>query len=121
MDDQSSNEHGTSGRDDALLERADALLAQAAAVREHYRELSERLDRIGQAAPVPAPGEGVEGQGEDTVRLVAANLFLNGLSRSEVAAYLEETFGATDTDELLDELQGGEGDRPQRRRFSWRR
>jgi hypothetical protein len=105
------------GRED-LLERAATLLEEAGALKEHYRKLSKSLDELGAESPDPAPArpEAEVRPVEEEMRVAAANLFLSGSRREEVAAYLAETFGSTDTEALLDEFQA-KGGRRRRRRF----
>jgi hypothetical protein len=50
--------------------------------------------------PVATP-VGVDAEG---ARMVALNMALDGRTREETAAYLEENFGLVDTAELLDEV-----------------
>jgi hypothetical protein len=95
-------EQAVAGREE-LMKQAGALLEQADALKAHYRELSERLEELAADAPGPV---GTRPHAEvDAMRKVATNLFLTGSSREQVASYLAERFGATDTDTdaLLDE------------------
>jgi hypothetical protein len=116
--DDGGAEQGAVVGGDELLEKASSLLEQAGALKAHYRELSERLDGLHADEPVRVGGgEGDARPVEQEMRAAAANLFLTGSSPEEVARYLEETFGRTDTQPLLDEVQVESARRPRRPRF----
>ena len=108
---------------DGLIDRVDSLVEQAAALKEHHRELHRRAEELagGTAASAAAEAEPVDPA--EGIRSVARSLALGGATRQEVIAYLEETFGDYEHQEILDEFFPADGEPPpkRRRRFVRRR
>jgi hypothetical protein len=97
--------------DDRLAERADELLQRATALRQRCQRLNDRLEELARATPgaaatPPDPSEGI--------RVVATNLALSGAARDEVDSRLRETFGAVDSDAILDEVFAAAAKSPKR-------
>ena len=107
-----------------LARLADALVDQLAETRQHYEQLRTDLDSYeATTTPAPAPQEREETpeEGQERVRLFALNLALSGSSREEVTAELNEQFGVTDADEILDAVFPDTTARERKRRFGRRK
>lgn len=89
-----------------LLELADALAGHAAAVRESYEELGRSLG----AMPVAGRPTG-ESASADLLTTMAVDMAVSGRTRREVRTYLRDAFGVIDTESVLDEAFGEEGER----------
>jgi hypothetical protein len=89
------------------------LAGDAASIEGHSAELREAIGDVGEAA---APEHGVTGSStageaesssDEIVRSLAIDLRLQGQSREEVRRRLEQTFGADQTAEVIDEVFDG--------------
>jgi hypothetical protein len=101
-----------------LAAAAESLELQARELRAEVRELSDRLGAAPQAdvlpsspakppmdaAPAEAAGSSVGAPDLDAARIVALNMALDGKPRDEVAGYLRDELGVTDSDALLDDV-----------------
>lgn len=102
----------------ALLRLATKVQARCDALRHTLGDLApldeEEVDLhaprgVGAAAasaPAPADGESAspEADDEDPAVLLAMSLASEGMSREQIAEYLEHSFGMEQTDELLDRV-----------------
>ncbi len=109
-----------------LVGLADSLVAEAGALREHYAALDGRLSAIsGDSSIQEAVPSRRRPPAEVSVDSIAMELALAGSTRGEVDAYLRETFGSEDNEELLDSIFRDESPiaqrKSRRRRFLRRR
>jgi len=81
---------------------AEQLAAEAQAVRTHWAELDEALDRLDAQAQRPVRSAGPDEL--EPARLVAVELVRAGHSREDVEVYLRETFGLDADPALLDRV-----------------
>lgn len=86
-----------------VTDLADALVAEAAALKAHYGELERQLDEICEGRDAVAGGRGDAGPAG--AEMAAYNLMLSGASRAEVENYLRDAFGLEDTAEILGSLR----------------
>jgi hypothetical protein len=133
---------GSDIRLEQLAAMADALVAQAAAVRDHYEQLQHALDEtpaeheptVGGARPVDdayddlevwEDGGGDEPHVHDSVRLVVMEMAMSGSSREETREYLRDSLGVQGgepiVDEVFDRTEAAQDAAPLHRRLFTRR
>ncbi len=130
MDESTRLEQGGEERAAADMEdlvgMADSLVEDAAALKQHYAELDVRLSAIGGGTPAGEPSTAARRPpAEHSLDAMAMELALAGSTRGEVDAYLRDTFGSEDNEELLDSIFGDQAQiterKSRRRRFLRRR
>lgn len=97
-----------------LLELVDALLEQAEEISDQWAELARALGEEEPAAESPGSVgrdevAGEESRDADPRRMIAVEMLLSGSSREEVEEYLQNEFGLSGNDDVLDDVFSGRG------------